>query len=71
VTLRQHLMGTVGLDPATLVNLGNALVAIRAFAWEVTRAIWLLAKGFNASACAVASPNTATHELLSAASTPS
>jgi hypothetical protein len=136
VTLRQQLAGTAGADTATLVALGNALVAfhnwtfllgpsyvcgtntvvlayllyrsglvprfipvlglvggplvfasgaaqmfglyeqisvwaaiaaVPVFAWELALATWLIAKGFNASAMAVAAPNTATHELLSAA----
>lgn len=136
VTLRQQMTGTTGADPATLVTLGNALVAfhnwtfllgpgfvcgtnmvlmaylmyrsglvprfipvlglvggplvfasntavmfglypqlspwaglaaIPVFAWELTLAIWLIAKGFKASPIAFASPKTATHELLSSA----
>jgi len=136
VTLRQHLTGTAGTDTATLVTLGNALVAfhnwtfllgpgftsgvntvlmaylmyrsglvprfipvlglvggplvfasatavlfglypqisawaaiaaIPEFAWELTLAIWLIAKGFNPSATASESAKTETNELLSAA----
>ncbi len=136
VTLRQHLTGTAGTDTATLVTLGNALVAfhnwtfllgpgftsgvntvlmaylmyrsglvprfipvlglvggplvfasgaavmfgiyeqisvwaaiaaVPVFAWELTLAIWLIAKGFNPSATASESAKTATNELLSAA----
>jgi hypothetical protein len=136
VTLRQQLAGTAGADTATLVTLGNALVAfhnwtfllgpsyvcgtntvllayllyrsglvprfipvlglvggplvfasgaaqmfgiyeqislwaaiaaVPVFAWELALAIWLVARGFNAAAVTVASPNTATHELPSAA----
>jgi hypothetical protein len=43
------------------------IAAVPVFAWELTLAVWLIAKGFNASAIAFASRNTATHELLSAA----
>ena len=134
VTLRQQLAGTAGADTATLVTLGNSLVAFHnwtfllgpsyvcgtntvvlayllyrsglvpqfipvlglvggplvfasgaaqmfglyeqisvwaaiaagpVFAWELTLAIWLIAKGFNASPVAGASPDTATRKLLS------
>lgn len=136
VTLRQHLAGTAGTDPATLVALGSAfvefhdwtfllgqglvvgvntvlmaylmyrsglvpqfipvlgliggplvfayntavmfgfgpqisawagLLVIPIFAWELTLAIWLIARGFNPSAIASESATTATNELLSAA----
>ncbi len=35
--------------------------------WELTLAIWLIAKGFNPSAIASESARTGTNELLSAA----
>ena len=137
VTLRQHLAGTAGTDPATLVTLGNAFVefhnwtevlgqglvvgvntvlmayllyrsglvprfipvlglvggplvfaynaaqmfgtseqilswaaigVVPIFAWELTLAIWLIAKGFKPSAPASASASTGTKDLSSAAS---
>jgi hypothetical protein len=46
---------------------GPALAAIPEFAWELTLAIWLIAKGFNASAIAAGSAKLATNEPLSAA----
>jgi Domain of unknown function (DUF4386) len=136
VTLRQHSTGTAGTDTATLVTLGNALVAfhnltfllgpsyvvgtntvlmadlmyrsglvprfipvlglvggplvfasgaaqmfgiyeqisvwaaiaaVPVFAWELTLAIWLIAKGFNPSAIASGSAKTATNGLVGAA----
>ena len=136
VTLRQHLAGTAGTDPATLVTLGNAFVefhnwtevlgqglvvgvntvlmayllyrsglvprfipvlglvggplvfayhtakmfgiseqilvwaaigVIPIFAWELTLAIWLIAKGFKPAAIASESAPIAPNELLSAA----
>jgi hypothetical protein len=49
------------------ISVRAAIAAVPLFAWALTLAIWLIGKGFNASAIAVASPNTATQELLSAA----
>jgi uncharacterized protein DUF4386 len=43
-----------------------AIAAVPVFARELTLAGWLIAKGFNVSAIAVASPKTATQELLTA-----
>jgi hypothetical protein len=42
-----------------------AIAAIPEFAWELTLAFWLIAKGFNASATASESAKTETNELLS------
>jgi hypothetical protein len=44
-----------------------AIAAVPVFAWELTLAIRLVARGFNASAIAFASPTTAAPELRSAA----
>jgi hypothetical protein len=135
VSLRQHLTGAAGTDPATLAPIGSALAALYngtflvgpglvcpvntvlmaslmyrsrlvprfipvlglvgaplvfatnsakmfglfegtppwvgiavlpLFAWEVTLSIYLIVKGFRASALAAASPNTAPNELRAA-----
>jgi hypothetical protein len=44
-----------------------AIAVIPIFAWEVTLAIRLIAKGFNLPATASESTRTATNELLNAA----
>ena len=49
------------------ISVWAASAAFPVFAWELTLAGWLIAKGFKVQAIAVASPNTATQELLSAA----
>lgn len=43
------------------------IAAVPVFAWELTLAIWLIAKGFNPSATASESAKTATNELVSVA----
>jgi hypothetical protein len=43
-----------------------AIASLPEFAWELTLAFWLIAKGFNASATASESAKTETNELLSA-----
>lgn len=45
----------------------TAIAVVPIFAWELTLAIWLIAKGFNLSATASESAKTATSELLNAA----
>jgi hypothetical protein len=49
------------------ISVWAALAAIPVFAWELTLAIWLIAKGFNPSAIASESAKTATNELPSVA----
>ncbi len=49
------------------ISVWAAIAAVPVFAWELTLAIWLIAKGFNPSATASESAKTATNELLSAA----
>ena len=44
-----------------------AVAVVPIFAWELTLAIWLIARGFNLSATASDSAKTATNELLNAA----
>jgi Domain of unknown function (DUF4386) len=48
-------------------SVGPAVAALPEFAWELTLAIWLIAKGFNPSAIASESAKTETNELVSAA----
>jgi len=49
------------------VSVWGGIATLPIFAWELTLAIWLIAKGFNPSATASESAKTATNELLSTA----
>jgi hypothetical protein len=49
------------------ISVWAAIAAVPVFAWELTLAIWLIAKGFNPSAIASGSAKTETNELVSAA----
>jgi lipopolysaccharide export LptBFGC system permease protein LptF len=42
------------------------LLALPIALWEFSLGVWLVVKGFNASASVLAAPNTARHELVSA-----
>jgi hypothetical protein len=49
------------------ISVWAAIATVPVFAWELTLAIWLIAKGFNPSAIASESAKTATNELPSVA----
>jgi len=62
----------VASDIATLfglwgqVSVLSGIAALPVALWEFSLGVWLVVKGFNASARVLASPNTARHELVSA-----